>query len=591
MTLAGVLWFIGMGLVFVAEQIVGDGIARWVLDAAGALLVLGSLGLRARRLQAPDASVRQGALFGLIAASVATASLLTYALSTADAATALGLTDTTAGRWTGVFSALTPIVLVLGALPMIALDLVLSANPTALPRNGARRAALSGATAALAISLIFPLNYLANHYATEWDTAYFRTTRPGDATRNLVGSLSKKVDVYLFFPAANDVLEELRPYFREIEAASGGMLQVSVRDQALDAALAEELKLQENGWVVFREEGEPVKFKLRLELDKAKRDLKQLDSLVHKNLLKATRGQRVAYMVVGHGEASHRTTEGGDWRKLAQVRKALQALSYRVDDLGLVQGLAEQVPADADLVILPGPTEPLTPEEIGSLTRWLDAGGQLLVLVDARSDALEGLLGHLGLRRESGAIADPKNRYPGQSPYLILTNRYGTHSIVSAFTKFEQPIVLPGPVGLVEIPEVQTRRTPLLRTFGSAFADTNGNGRQDPDEPAKVHTLAYAVEGGPEGGGWRAVAIGNVGFASDAAVASSWVVGPQLLVESTRWLAGDEDLMGETSSEEDVRIDHSPQGQRWWFWGTIFAVPLLVLGGGSAWVFGRRRLK
>lgn len=591
MTLAGILWLAGMALVFVGEQIFGTGAGRWVADAVGILAIIASFAVRARRLSGGDSSVTKATVNSLATAGLATASLITYALSTSEVTSALGLLDESAARWQGVWSSLTPIVLVIGAAPTLALDTVLYANPVVLPRDSAKRAALAGLSAGLALTLVFPLNYLANHYTVEWDTAHFRTARPGDATRNLVASLSKPVQVYLFFPAGNDVLEEMRPYFREIEDASGGMVQLSIRDQAIDIGLAEELKLQDNGWVVFVEEGEPVKFKMRLERNRAKRDLRQLDSLVQKNLLKATRGQRTAYMVVGHGEASHRSTDAGDWRKLSQLRRLIQNQSYRLEDLGLVQGLAEQVPADADLVILAAPTEPLLDEELQSLRTWLDAGGQLLVFTDSRADAMEPLLGHLGVKRNEGPIADPKNRYPGQSPYLIVTDRYGTHSIVGTLNKQGQPVVLPGPVGLSEIPEVKTRRTPLLRTQSSAFADSNANGVQDPDEPSQVHTVAMAIERDEGEPAWRAVVVGNLGFTSDAAVSNGWLTGPHLVIESIRWLAGDEDIGGETSSEEDVRIDHSPAGQRWWFWGTIFAVPLIVLGGGSGWVFGRRRMR
>lgn len=590
MTLAGILWLVGMGLIFIAEQIIGTGTARWVVDALGLIVVIGSFALRARGLSAQDPSIKRGTLFGLAAAGLATASLVAYALSTSDITNSLGLIDESADRWMGVWSVLTPIVFVLGALPMFSLDMVLSANPTVLPRGSERRAALSGLSAGLAIALIFPANFLANHYNVDWDTAYFRTATPGDGTRSLVAGLSQQVDVYLFFPTGNDVLAELRPYFDELEASSGGMVKVSVHDQALDLALAEELKLQDNGWVVFKEQGEPVKFKLRLEVDKARRDLRQLDSLVQKNLLRATRGQRVAYTISGHGEASQRGSGSGDWRKLSQLRRVLQSQSYRLEDLGLVDGLADQVPADADLLILAAPTEALTAEETQSINTWMQAGGQLLVLVDAESDPLEGLLSPLGLRREPGRIADDEKSYPGASKYLIVTDRYGTHSIVGDLNKANQPVVLPAPVGLSELPDVQTKRTALLRTFGSAYADLNANGRQDADEKSKAHTLAYAVQGGPPDAPWRAVVVGNLGFTSDAALKSGWVTGPRMLIESTRWLAGDEDFSGETSSEEDVRIDHSPDGQRWWFWGTIFAVPLIVLGGGFAWVTGRRRL-
>ncbi|TVQ91412.1 MAG: hypothetical protein EA397_10185 [Deltaproteobacteria bacterium] len=591
MTLAGTLWLLGMGLVFVGEQIVGTGVARWIVGGLGVLVVVASFALRARKLSGSDPSVQQGAILGMTTAGVATLSLVTYALSTAEATSTFGLLDESAARWQGVWSSLTPIVLIIGALPMLSLDLVLYANPVVLPRDSAKRAAMAGLSAGLAISLVFPLNYLANHYSVEWDTAHFRTARAGEATKRLVTGLAQPVEVYLFFPAGNDVLEEVRPYFRELEDASGGMIRVSVRDQAIDVALAEELKLQDNGWVVFVEEGEPVKFKMRLERNRAKRDLRQFDSLVQKNLLKATRGQRTAYMLVGHGEASHRSGEGGDWRKLSQLRRLLQNQSYRVEDLGLVQGLAEQVPADADLLIVAAPTDPLLPEEVQSILTWLDAGGQLMLFTDSRADPMPPLMNHLGLTRNEGPIADPKNRFPGQSPYLIVTDRYGTHSIVGTLNKAGQPVVLPGPVGLSEIPEVQTRRTPLLRTQSTAFADKNANAQQDPDEPSKVHTIAMAVESDKSEDPWRAVVIGNLGFTSDAAVSNGWLTGPHLVVESVRWLAGDEDVSGETASEEDVRIDHSPSGQRWWFWGTIFAVPLVVLGGGITWVFGRRRLR
>jgi hypothetical protein len=208
--------------------------------------------------------------------------------------------------------------------------------------------------------------------------------------------------------------------------------------------------------------------------------------------------------------------------------------------------------------------------------------------VDHRSDALTDLLAHTGLSREAGPVADPSRRLPNQSPYLLLTDRYGTHPSIDTLSKAKQPVVIPGPVGLAETGASSAKKTVLLRTYGTAFSDANLNGTQDPEEGSKVHNLAYAVEVGEKG---RAVVFGNLGMFSDMAQTVGWRTNTVLFVDAVRWLVGEESLAGETASEEDVKIDHSPEGQRWWFWGTIFAVPLLVMGGGLAWVSGRRRMR
>lgn len=595
MTLPGILWLVGMAFVFVGEQVIGTGIARWAVDGVGLLLVLGSVGLRARGLSAKDPSIRTGHLYSLIFGGVASSSLLLFALASDDVTALLGLSDDGIVRWQGVFGVLAPVVMVVGATPMFFLDLVLSGNPVVLPRDAARRAMISGLSASLAICLIFPVNYLASNLDEyEIDTSYFRTAKAGDATKAMVQGLTDPVEVYLFFPAGNDVLREIEGYFDEIEAvAPAGMFSVQVHDQATSMALAEELKLQDNGWVVISRQGEDApkvaKFKMREELKRAKRDLKRFDSLFQKNLLKGTRGTRQAYFTVGHGEASQRVKDN-DWRKLSKFHKTLKEQSYKTDDVGLAEGLSEKVPDDAEVLFIVSPTRALLPEETEAITTWLEeTGGELVILLDSQSDPMSGLLGWLGLERIPGPIADPKRRLRGQSPYLVVADRYGTHPTVTALSKRRQPLIFPGPVGLREVDGGNGKRTVMIRTYGSSFSDSNSNGRMDGDESTQVLNVAYAVEGGEGDKAWRVVVIGNQGFISDQAYKAGWTMGADLVVDSMRWLEGEEDTVGETESEEDVKIDHSPDGQAWYFWGTIFAVPLLVLGSALTRFLIRRR--
>jgi hypothetical protein len=59
-------------------------------------------------------------------------------------------------------------------------------------------------------------------------------------------------------------------------------------------------------------------------------------------------------------------------------------------------------------------------------------------------------------------------------------------------------------------------------------------------------------------------------------------------LDGVRWLAGDESITGEVSSETDVAIAHTRKQDQVWFYATIFLVPGLVLGLGSLMTRRRR---
>ena len=62
-----------------------------------------------------------------------------------------------------------------------------------------------------------------------------------------------------------------------------------------------------------------------------------------------------------------------------------------------------------------------------------------------------------------------------------------------------------------------------------------------------------------------------------------------LFIDGLKWLAGEEEYIGEVASEEDVRIRHTRKEDQVWFYLTIFAVPVVILAGGLAYIRRRRR--
>ncbi len=137
-----------------------------------------------------------------------------------------------------------------------------------------------------------------------------------------------------------------------------------------------------------------------------------------------------------------------------------------------------------------------------------------------------------------------------------------------------------------------------MRTFGSAFADTDGNFQRTDNESKDEFALAVAVTkpvaGAPsktEAGTdedkakpaneMRAFVLADADAMSDLLLPR--VPGnPLLAFDAVRWLVGEESLAGEIESEEDVKVDQSKQMNMAWFYSTVFGVPLVVLGVGVA---------
>ncbi len=90
--------------------------------------------------------------------------------------------------------------------------------------------------------------------------------------------------------------------------------------------------------------------------------------------------KNVVYFTVGHGERQIRD-RGGEG--LSSVRTFLENENYNVREINLI---LENIPTDASLIILASPSERFAQFELDKLSRYVEAGGKLLILYDSVLD-------------------------------------------------------------------------------------------------------------------------------------------------------------------------------------------------------------
>jgi hypothetical protein len=583
----------GLLLIYVGERLLAAGQASAVLTVVGVAAVLGAAAWRGLGARKASAGIRSTASMLLLLYGLGALALLLHFAGGDFGARLFGRPlDLRMPRLAGAMAVLWPALMLAGTLPVLLIELSLTgmAHAPVLDSRRVRAAMLSGLGTALAIVFCFSVGYVTAERNLKVDLAYSRSARAGTATKKLVAALDQPVQVYLFYPPANDVGEELASYFADLTRESS-QLTVTRLDQAVEPARAHELGVSGNGVIVVARDKRREQISVPVKLESARSKLRVLDQEVHKRLVTVSRGTRVAYFVQGHEERTFDPIGETDRRTTVRLlRDLLSELGFQAKELGLAQGLGHEVPADAGLVLMLGPRRPIMPAETESLLRYFDRKGRLLLALDPESgDVATALLDRLSLRFNATTLANDQifwARTRQKTDRIgIATGSYSTHASVATLSQFglRLPLVLLG-AGSLARPEKPAPDAPSV-TFAihaepNTWNDLDGNFEFDAGKEArKAYELAAAVSKGstPEEEG-RAFVLTDSDALADELIVNR--ANGLLAVNLVRWLAGDERLAGTINNEEDVPVRHTRKQDVAWFYASVFAAPALVLGIG-----------
>ena len=307
------------------------------------------------------------------------------------------------------------------------------------------------------------------------------------------------------------------------------------------------------------------------------------------------REARVAYLTTGHGELNEAGEGKVDGRTSKLMKGLLEGQNYIVKDLGLTQGLANDVPNDAALVVVLGPTRAFSREETAAVSRYTDKGGHLLLALDPDGGAdLAPLAAAVGLTWGGVTLANerlfvPRRHNPSDHAF-IGSNRYSSHASVSTLSRYgsSKAVVFDKATSIDkkdgEPGEGRLRREVAARHVRRRERELHRRSRREEDDvqPGRRRDEARLGRGAERQGRSRDARVfvtGDADCFSDAVLAGN-EANQIFTYDAVRWLGGEESYAGAIASNDDVRIEHTKQKDVLWFYGTIFGAPGLVLALG-----------
>jgi len=192
--------------------------------------------------------------------------------------------------------------------------------------------------------------------------------------------------------------------------------------------------------------------------------------------------QRKVYFVTGNGEADPNNT-------LSKVADALQTNLLKVITIDLQA--AKTIPDDCSLLVVAGPTKPMSDMERQIIADYLSNNGAALFLTDPNApDDVAQLLKPWGVDVQTGTIIDPSSyAAPNIDNPTVTRNRSGLNIITST-------VYFPGATALIPQAAMPTgmELRPLVWTTTDAWIDNNYDLSVTPKfDPSVDKKAAYAI--------------------------------------------------------------------------------------------------
>lgn len=286
----------------------------------------------------------------------------------------------------------------------------------------------------------------------------------------------------------------------------------------------------------------------------------------------------------GHGE---RKLEGLANHDLGGFGHQLREKGFSVSSINL--GLAQEVPANAALLVITHPQVDLQPAELEKLLRHIDRGGNLLWLIDTEPlHGLQPLAEKLGLVLTPGTVVDPALAPRSGPPVFAVAANYARHAVVGAL---QYNTLFPHARQIGADDGAGWRVTPLIDVAPRGWVET---GKLDAkpafdktrDFPGPVN-VASAFERTVGDREQRVIVVGTGHFLSNSFLGNGGNLA--LGISMLNWLAGDDALVSiDPRPAADAQLEIDSMQLYLIAFAVLLLLPIAFAGTGLT-VWWRRR--
>lgn len=398
-----------------------------------------------------------------------------------------------------------------------------------------------------------------------------------------IKKLDQKVIATAFF-SQNSNKDTATQLLDKIKSNSNGKFDYQFIDPDRDPQLAHEAGITGDGKILLQmgEQKEIVAFASETEM------LKGMLRLLNP-------GSDVIYFLTGHGEKD--IEQGGD-SSMTRAKSTLESKNYSVKTLNLL--VDNKVPEDASVIVIAGPMQPVSSNEVQLLKDYLANGGSLIVMEDPtaltefgdQTDPLAEMLANdWGITLNNNIVIDLNSPQPTTAAAAF----YDSHPVTTnmnnlvSFYPFTRSLNMGTVDGVTLSPLVQTNERSWGETDFKSLSQQGGQvGFDEGVDTLGPLTLAIAGENTTTKG--RVVVFGTSLFAVDQ-IFDQYGNG-DMFINSVDWSAEQEDIANITPKTPTERTFNPPDQIQWLaiLLGSVLIIPgLVVFAGVSSWLTRRRQ--
>lgn len=463
-----------------------------------------------------------------------------------------------------------------------------------------RQKFLSSTMVSVTLALICFLLVLAisNDFHTSWDLTVDKRHSFSPQTEEFVSKLNEPVKLYAFVNPSGDssVIEALLDKYKSLSRH----FTYEIVDLQKNPTLAERYQVRSYGQGIL----EKVGTSSDSETARRERVLNFDEASITNALTKLLRTEtRTVYFIQGHGE---RHPVNKEPREMQEFANSLRGEGYDPKTLSLIE--SAEIPADATVLIMAGPTGAMLEKEQRLLDDYLAAQGKLLFLTDVQTPAqYSEWLRRYGLVIEDSVIVDEASSQVGQEPVTPIGKQMDPeHPITRNFrslTAFK--LARPVTTGELNFPGHNGELTVLVKTLESAYVlplkdllsggsvEFSSEGKTPGALPLAAAGLYTSTDAPPAGEdapappSARIVVLSSTdGFSNDSL---SQLSNRDFILNSVNWLAESENQITVRVKDPKVQpISVSKRAELWLYFVFCILVPFLSALTGILVAYYRR---